>query len=887
VEAAAKAGPLLQTGPGHFEWAEYIFYGALARAAHYGSASSAEKVRYRETLASDHQQIAVWAENCPENFENRAALVAAEIARIEGRELDAEGLYETAIQSAREHSFLQNEAIAHEVAARFYSARGFETIAHAYLRNARYCYLRWGALGKVEQLDQRYPVIAQETSLRSTVRIAEPVKQLDLETVTKASQAVSSEIVLEKLIKTLMRIAIEHAGAERGFLILQRGEEHRIEAEARTGPEGVEVQLQRATRMPTQLPESLFRYVIRTQQNVILDDASSQSPFSDDPYVLQERPRSVLCLPLVKQSKLVGALYLENNLAPRVFTPKRLAMLELLASQAAISLDNARLYEELTLENSNRRKAEEALRASEERLQDIVDNTTAVIFVKDLELRYLLVNSEFERRHQVGRDQILGKTDFEILPPKVAESIRANDRRVIRAGEPIQFEEAVPTVSGERSYISVKFLLQDRLGQPYAICGIATDITELKRAEEMQASMAREREMLAQQRATQLAKANAALRNSLDALTSVPELDEFIGQVMAAITRQLGAVSSMLRVLNPEQKRMTVELLFQDGEVMSPADAKYPEPFRSLALDELGFASWEEPVAVLHLTDLQPLMMPDSLRAYLLKLGIKTLLIIPLISRGQANGVLSFRFTDELAFDTEELEIARALATQVSLAIQLTQLARTAKQSAVLEERNRLAAEIHDSLAQGFAGISMQLSAAARAMKSKSEDALGHVERANDLSRFGLSEARRSALSLRSNIIEESGLIEALKMLVERSNIPRLLRCSFHCSRVREAALAPHVQQDLLRIAQEAISNALRHAQPTGIKVSLRLDPPNLVLKIRDNGSGIANARLISEGTGFGFANMRARAKNLGAKLDIRTASGRGTSVTVRLPIDS
>ena len=181
----------------------------------------------------------------------------------------------------------------------------------------------------------------------------------------------------------------------------------------------------------------------------------------------------------------------------------------------------------------------------------------------------------------------------------------------------------------------------------------------------------------------------------------------------------------------------------------------------------------------------------------------------------------------------------------------------------------------------------MQLSAAVRAIKAKSEDALDHVERANNLSRFGLSEARRSALSLRSNIIEESGLIEARKMLVERSNIPRLLRCSFHCSRVREAALAPHVQQDLLRIAQEAISNALRHAQPTDIKVSLRSDPPNLVLKIRDNGSGIANARLISEGTGFGFANMRARAKNLGAKLDIRTASGRGTTVTVRLPIDS
>src|ERR1700751_5665505 len=178
----------------------------------------------------------------------------------------------------------------------------------------------------------------------------------------------------------------------------------------------------------------------------------------------------------------MGALYLENNLAPRVFTPKRLAMLELLASQAAISLDHARLYAELTQENSDRRKAEEALRTSEERLQDIVDNTTAAIFVKDLDFHYLLVNSEFERRHQVQRDQIRGKTDFDIHPPEVAEAVRANDRRVIEAGEPIQFEETVPSAEGERSYVSLKFLLRDRTEEPYAICGIATDITESKPA---------------------------------------------------------------------------------------------------------------------------------------------------------------------------------------------------------------------------------------------------------------------------------------------------------------------------------------------------------------------------------------------------------------------
>jgi len=727
----------------------------------------------------------------------------------------------------------------------------------------------------------------------------------------------------------------------------------------------------------------------------------------------------VLCLPLVKQAKLMGVLYLENNLAPRVFTSSRFALLELLASQAAISLDNATLYADLTelnadltQENSDRRKAEEALRASEERwrnlfenssagialvtpdgrfiaanlalqkmlgyteeelqrltvlevsheedraaskailaesvegkrrdyriekryrrkdgkviwadvsstlvpatgstpaffaavivditerkraeeelreseqrLQDIVDNTTAVVFVKDLDLRYLLVNREFERRHRVRRDQIHGKTDFDIYPHDVAEAVRDNDRQVIEAGVPLQFAETVPSDGGERVYVSAKFLLRDRTGKPYAVCGIATDITDSKRAEEMQAAIAREREMFAQQRAIQLGRANEALRGCLDALASVRELDDFLGQVMATMTRQLGAVSSTLRVRNFEQNTLPLELVFQDGRVMSPDEAKYPEKWRNLSLVEQRFKLFlNEPSAVTRTLDPHS-PIPDDHRSYLLGHGVKTILVISLTSRGQVNGRLTFRFTEERDFQAEELEIARALATQASLAIQLTQLAKTARQSAVLVERNRLAGEIHDSLAQNFAGISMQLSVATEAMQMKSKDAFSHVERATDLARFGLSEARRSALSLRSDIIEESGLIEALRRLVERANIPGLLRCSFRSSKISEESLAPSVQQDLLRIAQEAISNAIRHARPTAISVSLRRNQPNLVLKIRDNGSGIADGR--SSGEGFGFGNMRARAKNIGAELDIRSSAGSGTSVVVRLPIIS
>ena len=371
LEVASKAEPLLQTGPGHFEWAEYLFYVAITRAAQYDYASSAEKVQYREALVAHHKQIVMWAENCPENFGNRAALIAAEIARIEGRDLDAERLYEKAIRSARENGFVHNEAIAHEVAARFYSARGFETIAHAYLRNARYCYLRWGALGKVRQIDQSHPPLYEErTSSSPITTIGTPVVQLDVGTVVKASQAVFSEIVLDKLIEALMRIAVEHAGAERGVLITIRNSELQIEAEARTGRGMIEVALRHTSATLADLPESVLHYVIRTLESVVLHDASVANLFSRDGYLKRRRTRSILCLPIVKQAKLVGVLYLENNLTAGAFTSDRIAVLELLASQAAISLEHAQLYADLQQENIERKRAEDELRRSEASLRE-------------------------------------------------------------------------------------------------------------------------------------------------------------------------------------------------------------------------------------------------------------------------------------------------------------------------------------------------------------------------------------------------------------------------------------------------------------------------------------------------------------------------------------
>src|SRR5262245_12306068 len=299
-------------------------------------------------MVAHHQQLERWARHCPENFANRALLVAAEIARVEGRDRDAMLLYEQTIRSARDNGFVNNEALALEIAARFYERRGFERIARAYLRDARDAYRQWGADGKVRQLETRYSYLINGRPSPDPMRtVLTPVDHLDLSTVIKVSQAVQGETHLDPLIAAVMRLAVEHAGAERGLLILPDGDRFRIKAAANARQELVTVDLQPTGIGSEDLPQSVLQYVLRTRERVLLDDASTASEFADDDYVRQHHARSVLCMPLLKQARLAGIIYLENNLTAGAFTAARMALLEVLASDAAISLENALLYRDL------------------------------------------------------------------------------------------------------------------------------------------------------------------------------------------------------------------------------------------------------------------------------------------------------------------------------------------------------------------------------------------------------------------------------------------------------------------------------------------------------------------------------------------------------------
>jgi len=364
LEAAAKAQSLLWTSPSFFELAEYHFHAALARAAHHDAASAEERPRHREALVAHLEQLEVWAENCPENFGNRAALLAAELARVDGEAESATRSYEQAIRSARDNGFVQNEALAYEVASRFYRARGLELIADTYLREARACYMRWGADGKVRQLERLHPQLLEPRPLAPTATFAARAEQVDLLSVVKASQTISGEIEVEKLVGTLLQVVLEQGGARRGFLVLARDGGLSIEAEALLEEQGVATRILPSLRVESSplLPASVVHYARLTREPVILDDAAAGAGmFASDAYFTTHRPRSVLCLPIVRQESLVGLVYLENDLVAGAFTPDRLTALSLLAWQAAISMENALLFER---ERVARTAAEQAERRS-------------------------------------------------------------------------------------------------------------------------------------------------------------------------------------------------------------------------------------------------------------------------------------------------------------------------------------------------------------------------------------------------------------------------------------------------------------------------------------------------------------------------------------------
>jgi predicted ATPase/GAF domain-containing protein len=347
----------------------FHFYDSLVRLAVYSGTPQSEQQKLLDRVQANQEKIQKWAHHAPMNHLHKFYLVEAERHRVLGEKIEALEMYDKAIALAKENEYLNEEALAHELAAKFYLEWGKEKIAKPYLIDAYYAYARWGAKAKIDHLEQGYPqllapILQQERTRQNpseTTHISNSESSLshtnrtmigstsswglvDLPTVIKASQALSSEIKLDQLLTTLLQVVVKNAGAQSGALILNEEGNWRINIHC-TNREDCLLQ-----SLPVEesevIPLTLINYVKRTKETLIFDDASNQPRFASDPYIIQHQPQSLLCTPISERGKMMGILYLENNLATGVFTSDRVAILNILCSQAAISLQNARLYQQ-------------------------------------------------------------------------------------------------------------------------------------------------------------------------------------------------------------------------------------------------------------------------------------------------------------------------------------------------------------------------------------------------------------------------------------------------------------------------------------------------------------------------------------------------------------
>ncbi|QIR38733.1 AAA family ATPase [Tolypothrix sp. PCC 7910] len=364
---AVLAETYLDSGCAFILGAIFNFYESLYQLAIYAEAESDEKIQILEKVHTNQQKMQIWAYHAPMNFLHKYHLVAAERHRVMGEDIQAIDNYNRAIELSREHEYLQEEALANELAAKFYLTKGMTKIAQVYMVDAHYCYQRWGAIAKIRQLEETYShlLIWQSSSFeKARTSISQTLNRLttsatssssdsgvaealDLATVIKASQAIAGEIVLENLLAKLMAIVIENAGATKGVLILCQNGELWIKAVKEVGSDTVKVLQSLPVNHSDVLPTVIVNYVARTQSDIVLTNATCEGLFIKDIFIQENQPQSVLCTPILNQGKLMGVLYLENHLTTGAFTDNHLEVLKILSSQAAISIENALLYQNL------------------------------------------------------------------------------------------------------------------------------------------------------------------------------------------------------------------------------------------------------------------------------------------------------------------------------------------------------------------------------------------------------------------------------------------------------------------------------------------------------------------------------------------------------------
>jgi len=474
----------------------FHFYDSLARLAM--SRESPQLVPLQPILkqvAANQKKMKKWVHYAPMNHLHKFYLVEAEQYRVLGRVNQAADFYDRAIALAKEQEYLQEEALGNELAGKFYLAQGKTTIARAYMLESHYAYLQWGATAKVKDLEERYlrlvtvPKIKTQAhnptkNTTTSTTSSSFTRTLDLATVMQASQAISSEMLLENLLAKLMKSLIQNAGAEKGFLLLPTksnqgvGKETMlIEAAGAVDSEQVKVLL--SIPLKNQLPTSIINYVVRVQKTVVLNDATREGSFTQDEYIQQHQPKSILCSPLLNQGQLSGIIYLENNLTTGAFTPERLEVIKLLSSQAAISIQNAKLYSQLRERESQLTQFLEAIPVGVVVLATNGQAYYSNYQAKQLLGQYLLASAnanpedsslETAPIYVAGTNQLYPRENLSGVRALKGESATINDIEIHQGDKVIPLQSWETPIFNEKGNIA------------YAIVVLA-DITERKQAE--------------------------------------------------------------------------------------------------------------------------------------------------------------------------------------------------------------------------------------------------------------------------------------------------------------------------------------------------------------------------------------------------------------------
>ena len=461
----------------------FHFYAAVTHLALFPTRPEIEQTQILAEVEIHQTTLKQWAQNAPMNYLHKWCLVEAERQRVLGNKAEAIEMYDRAISGAKENKFLNEEALANELAAKFYWEWSKEKLAQTYMIEAYYCYVQWGATAKVTDLETRYPQLLapiqpgrKTTKTTASVTTTGSGSNLDITTVMKASQAISGEIMLDKLMSSLMRILMESAGAERGYLILSSQGKLLIEAEGKIDDNPVTLLQSISVENCQELSSAIVNYVARTQESVVLDDALRSGQFTNDPYIQKHQPKSILCVPLINQSQIISIVYLENNLTAGAFTPERVELLKVLSGQAAISIQNSKLYTQV--------------RESENRLAQFLEAIPVGVSVLDASGQFYYSNRaaiqllgkgvlpevtseqipEIYQVYKAGTEQEYPSAELPAVRALRGESATAEDMEIHQGNKIIPIEAWGTPIYDEKNNIS------------YAIVAFQ-DITERKKAE--------------------------------------------------------------------------------------------------------------------------------------------------------------------------------------------------------------------------------------------------------------------------------------------------------------------------------------------------------------------------------------------------------------------